>query len=143
MELDPAVMEQRNVHLQKKYEEIKEKEVRYEMSGCEDADYIIVAFGSAARIAQKSVDMAREEGLKLGLFRPITLWPFPYKQLNELSRKVKGMLVAEINAGQMVFDVRMAAADSGIPVEHYGRLGGMIPTPDEIVTALKEKVIKK
>ncbi len=143
LELDPAIMEQRNLHLQRKYEEIRKNEIRFETTQCEDADYIIVAFGSAARIAQKAVDMARAEGLKLGLFRPITLWPFPYKQLNELSHNVKGMLVAEINAGQMIFDVKMAAAESGIPVEHYGRLGGMIPTPDEIISALKEKVIKK
>ncbi len=143
LELDPAIMEQRNLHLQRKYEEIRKNEIRFEATQCEDADYIIVAFGSAARIAQKAVDMARAEGLKLGLFRPITLWPFPYKQLNELSHKVKGMLVAEINAGQMIFDVKMAAAESRIPVEHYGRLGGMIPTPDEIISALKEKVIKK
>ncbi len=143
LELDPAIMEQRNLHLQRKYEEIRKNEIRFETTQCEDADYIIVAFGSAARIAQKAVDMARAEGLKLGLFRPITLWPFPYKQLNELSHNVKGMLVAEINAGQMIFDVKMAAAESGISVEHYGRLGGMIPTPDEIISALKEKVIKK
>ncbi len=143
LELDPAIMEQRNLHLQRKYEEIRKNEIRFEATQCEDADYIIVAFGSAARIAQKAVDMVRAEGLKLGLFRPITLWPFPYKQLNELSHKVKGMLVAEINAGQMIFDVKMAAAESRIPVEHYGRLGGMIPTPDEIISALKEKVIKK
>lgn len=142
LELDPAVMEQRNIHLQEKYAEIKRTEVRYETSFCEDADYVIVAFGSAARIARKAVDIARADGLKLGLFRPITLWPFPEKQIGELARRVKGILVAEVNAGQMVFDVRMAAASSGIPVEHFGRLGGMIPAPDEIIAALREKVIK-
>ena len=142
LELDPAIMEQRNIHLQEKYNYIKENEVRYETVNCEDADYIVVAFGSAARISRKAVDMARAEGIKLGLFRPITLWPFPYRQIEELSHKVKGMLVAEINAGQMVYDVKMATLGSGIPVEHFGRLGGMIPAPDEIITSLKEKVIK-
>ncbi len=142
LELDPAIMEQRNIHLQDKYNKIKENEVRYEAVNCEDADYIVVAFGSAARISRKAVDMARVEGIKLGLFRPITLWPFPYKQIEELSHKVKGILVAEINAGQMIFDVKMATLGSGIPVKHFGRLGGMIPAPDEIVTSLKEKVIK-
>ena len=142
LELDPAIMEQRNLHLQDKYSKIKKDEVRYETVSCEDADYIVVAFGSAARISRKVVDMARAEGIKLGLFRPITLWPFPYKQIEELSHKVKGILVVEINAGQMVFDVRMAALGSGTPVEHFGRLGGMIPAPDEIIASLKEKIIK-
>ena len=109
---------------------------------CDDADYVIVAFGSAARISRKAVDIARAEGIKLGLLRPITLWPFPYKAIEEISRKTKGMLVVEINAGQMIFDVKIAAQKSNIPVEHYGRLGGMIPAPDEIIKALKEKVIK-
>ena len=141
LELDPAVMEERNLHLQAKYREIERCEVRCEQIMCDDADYVVVAFGSAARIARKAVDMARAEGIKLGLFRPITLWPFPYAQIGALARRTKGMLVAEINAGQMVGDVRMAAAATGIPVEHYGRLGGMIPAPDEIIAALRQKVI--
>ena len=103
---------------------------------------MIVAFGSAARISRKAVDIARAEGIKLGLLRPITLWPFPYKAIEEISRKTKGMLVVEINAGQMIFDVKIAAQKNNIPVEHYGRLGGMITAPDEIIKALKEKVIK-
>ena len=142
LELDPAIMEERNLHLQKKYDAIKENEVRYETIECDDADYVIVAFGSAARISRKAVDIARAEGIKLGLLRPITLWPFPYKAIEEISRKTKGMLVVEINAGQMIFDVKIAAQKNNIPVEHYGRLGGMIPAPDEIIKALKEKVIK-
>ena len=141
LELDPAVMEERNLHLQAKYREIERSEVRCEEIMCDDADYVVVAFGSAARIARKAVDMARAEGIKLGLFRPVTLWPFPYAQIGALARRTKGMLVAEINAGQMVGDVRMAAAATGIPVEHYGRLGGMIPAPDEIIAALRQKVI--
>ena len=99
--------------------------------------YAIVAFGSAARIAEKSVEIAREQGIKVGLFRPITLFPFPTKQIAELSKKVKGILVAEINAGQMVQDVRLAV-NGAVPVEQFGRLGGIVPDPEEIVNALKK-----
>lgn len=140
LEMDPAVMEQRNIHLQKKYEEIKKNEVRYETIQCDDADYIIVAFGSAARVSQKAIEIARSEGIKLGLFRPITLWPFPYKEIEQLSARIKGILVAEINGGQMVYDVRLATS-KGIPVEYFGRQGGIVPAPDEIVNALKSKII--
>ena len=108
LELKPEIMEQRNLHLQEKYAEIREKEVRYEMQHCDDAEYVIVAFGSAARIAEKSVELARAEGIKVGLFRPITLWPFPTKEIAALAKGKKGVLVAEINAGQMVQDVRLA-----------------------------------
>lgn len=137
LELESAKMELKNQHLQQKYQEIKDKEVRYETIGIEDAEYAIVAFGSAARISQKAMESARKRGLKVGLFRPITLWPFPEKQISELSKKVKGILVVEINAGQMIFDVRNAV-EGRIPVEHYGRLGGIVPDPDEIVEALQK-----
>ena len=134
-------MEQRNVQLQEKYRKIRETEVRYETNQVEDADYVIVAFGSAARIAEKSVESAREQGIKVGLFRPITLWPFPTQTIRELAKTKKGFLVVEINAGQMVQDVRLAV-NGQIPVEHFGRLGGIVPEPEEIVGALKERVIK-
>lgn len=137
LELESAKMELKNQHLQQKYQEIKDKEVRYETIGIEDAEYAIVAFGSAARISQKAMESARKRGLKVGLFRPITLWPFPEKQISELSKKIKGILVVEINAGQMIFDVRNAV-EGRIPVEHYGRLGGIVPDPDEIVEALQK-----
>ncbi|WP_024990315.1 3-methyl-2-oxobutanoate dehydrogenase subunit VorB [Segatella albensis] len=137
LELKPEVMEQRNLAMQAKYQKIKDHEVRYEMLRCEDADYVIVAFGSAARIAEKAIEIAREEGIKVGLFRPITLWPFPEKQLTELAKKVKGMLVAEINAGQMIEDVKLAV-NGAVPVEHFGRLGGIVPEPQEIVENLKK-----
>ena len=97
---------------------------------------MIVAFGSAARIAEKSVELARAEGMKVGLFRPITLWPFPTKEIAALAKDKKGVLVAEINAGQMVQDVRLAI-NGAVPVEHYGRLGGIVPEPEEIVNALR------
>ena len=141
LELKPEIMEERNLHLQEKYRQIRENEVRFETQQCEDADYIIVSFGSAARIGEKAVELAREAGLKVGLFRPITLWPFPSKQLAELCMGKKGVLVSEINAGQMVQDVRLAI-NGALPVEHFGRLGGIVPDPEEIVKALKEKLVK-
>lgn len=140
LELKPEVMEQRNLHLQAKYNEIKEKEVRYETMQMEDADCMIVAFGSAARLAEKAIEIAREEGIKVGLFRPITLWPFPEKQIAEMARKTNGVLVVEINAGQMVDDVRLAV-NGEERVEHFGRLGGIVPEPEEIVNVLKEKLL--
>ena len=138
LELDPAKMEAKNLHLQEKYQAAKDNEVRYEELHTDDAEYIIIAFGSAARISQKAMETARKQGMKVGLFRPITLWPFPEKEIKALSEKVKGMLVVEINAGQMIFDVKCAAAGSNIPIEHYGRLGGIVPDPDEIIDALKK-----
>ena len=140
LELRSEEMEKRNIHLQEKYQEIREKEVRYETQNLEDADYMIVSFGSAARISQKAIEIAREEGLKVGLFRPITVWPFPSMQIAEMARGKKGVLVAEINAGQMVEDVRLAI-NGAVPVEHFGRLGGIVPEPDEIVNAIKTKLM--
>ncbi len=140
LELKPEVMEKHNLHLQEKYRKIEETEVRYETSDCEEAEYLIVAFGSAARIAQKAIEMAREQGIKVGLFRPITLWPFPKKEINKMAKGKKGILVVEINAGQMVDDVRLAV-NGEEKVEYFGRLGGIVPEPDEIVEALKNKLM--
>ena len=128
LELDPAEMEKRNIHLQAKYAEIEANEVRYEEINCEDAEYLIVAFGSCARIAQKTMELARAEGIKVGLLRPITLWPFPSKAIAERAKQVKGILTVELNAGQMVEDVRLAV-ECKVPVEHFGRLGGIVPDP--------------
>lgn len=140
LELQPEAMEARNLHLQEKYQAIRDAEVRYETQLCEDAEYVIVAFGSAARIAQKAIEIARGEGIKVGLFRPITLWPFPSSQVADVAKGKKGILVAEINAGQMVEDVRLAI-NGKLPVEYFGRLGGIVPEPDEIVNALKTKLM--
>lgn len=137
LELKPEAMEVHNLHLQEKYRTIRETEVRYETWQCDDAEYVIVAFGSAARMAQKAIDMARADGIKVGLFRPITLWPFPTEQIADMAKAKKGMLVVEINAGQMVEDVRLAVNGS-TPVAHFGRLGGIVPEPNEIVDALLE-----
>ena len=140
LELMPEAMEQRNLQLQEKYRTIKEREVRYETIELDDADIMIVAFGSAARIAEKAIELAREEGIKAGLFRPITLWPFPEKQLAEAAHGKRGVLVVEINAGQMIQDVRLSV-NGEEPVEHFGRLGGIVPEPEEIVKAIKEKLL--
>lgn len=142
LDLDPVSMENRNLHLQAKYNEIKEKEIRYETYLCDDAEYLIVAFGSAARISLKAIEMCRAEGIKVGLLRPITLWPFPSPQIARLSQQVKGILSFEINTGQMIEDV-ILATQGQTQVAHYGRMGGVVPDPDEVVTALKEKLINK
>ncbi len=137
LDLDPARLERHNLHLQQKYREIEENEVRYEMFDCDDAEYIIVAYGSSARVCQKSIQLAREDGIKVGLVRPITLWPFPKKQISDLVDKgVKGFLSVEMSAGQMVEDIRLAV-NGRTGVEYFGRYGGMIPSPEEVVEALK------
>lgn len=141
LELRPEEMEANNLRLQSKYREIEQKEVRYEAIQCEDAEYIFVAFGSCARIALKALEIAREQGLKVGLFRPITLFPFPTKEIEALSHQAKGILSVELNAGQMIEDIRLAVRDR-IPVEWFGKLGGIVPNPDEVVEALKKQFIR-
>ena len=136
LELRPEAMEKHNLHLQEKYAVIRANEVRYEELLTEDAEYLIVAFGSAARIAQKAIGDLRKEDVKVGLLRPITLWPFPTERIIELSQRMKGILTFEINAGQMVEDVRLAV-NGRTPVTHYGKMGGIVPTPDELIEALK------
>jgi len=140
LDLVPERQEKFNLKLDKKYKEIIANEVRYEKINCEDADYLFVAYGSSARICQKSMQIAKEQGIKVGLLRPITLWPFPYEQISEMVPHLKGILSVEMSMGQMVEDVRLAA-NGKVPVDHYGRVGGMIPSPEEIVDALKTKII--
>ncbi len=132
----PEKMEQHNLRLQEKFETIKKNEVRYEEIKVEDAEYLFIAYGLSARICHKAMDLARAKGIKAGLFRPITLFPFPYDRLQELASQVKVMMSVELNTGQMVEDVRLAVAGK-IPVAFYGRLGGMVPTPEEIVHQLE------
>ncbi|BAG83526.1 MAG: 3-methyl-2-oxobutanoate dehydrogenase subunit VorB [Candidatus Azobacteroides pseudotrichonymphae] len=138
VELNSFLMEQRNLRFQAKYRSIEKNEVLYEELFCEDADYLIVAFGSAARISQKTIEIARKEGIKAGLFRPITLYPFPMRELNLYKDKVKNILVVELNAGQMIEDVKLAV-ECQVPVKHYGRLGGTIPTSQEVLKELKKQ----
>jgi 2-oxoglutarate ferredoxin oxidoreductase subunit alpha len=136
LHIQPERMEQHNLKLLAKFNEIESKEVRYEEMQTDDADYLFVAYGLCARICHKAMDIAREKGIKIGLLRPITLWPFPEKRLFELAGNVKHMLSVELNTGQMVQDVKLAV-NGKVPVSFYGRLGGMIPTPEEIVQHLE------
>jgi len=139
--LDPYILEAHNHHLQEKYAVIKKDEVRYELIDTEDADYLFVAYGSSARICQKSVKLAREKGIKVGLLRIISLWPFAGDVIKDFTAKgVKGFLSVEMSAGQMVEDIQLAVQGK-TKVEHFGRLGGVIHSPEEVVEALKQKII--
>jgi 2-oxoglutarate ferredoxin oxidoreductase subunit alpha len=140
LDLIPERLEEHNHKLQAKYKEIEANEVIFEEIQCEDADYVIVAYGTSARISQKVVQLAREKGYKLGLMRPITLWPFPKAKIAEYAETKKGVLVVEMSEGQMVEDVRLNI-NGKIPVEFFGRSGGMIPTPDEVLTAFEKHFI--
>ena len=134
--IKPEQMEAHNLKLEAKYKQVAEEEVRYEEMNTGDAEYLFVAYGLCARICQKAMDMAREQGIKVGLLRPITLFPYPTKRLYELSSQLKMMLTVELNSGQMVEDVRLAV-NGRVPVQFYGRLGGMMPTPESIVQHLQ------
>lgn len=139
--LESSQQEEFNYHLQRKYREIEQKEVRYEKIMCDDAEYIFVAYGSSSRICEKAMELAREEGIKVGLVRLITLFPFPTQELLALKSQLKGVLAVEMSCGQLVYDVRLAFGGD-IPVEHYGRMGGMIHSPNQVLDALKEKIVK-
>jgi len=136
-DLDPEVLKQMNRALQERYREIEAKEVRYEETATEDADIVIAAYGTVARIARSVVRMARAEGIKLGLFRPITLWPYPYQPLRELSKRVQTVLTVEMSAGQMWEDVRLAVCERA-KTPFYGELGGVVPTPRSILSEVKK-----
>jgi 2-oxoglutarate ferredoxin oxidoreductase subunit alpha len=130
-DLKPGRLEEWNFQRQKKYEKIIKKEQRSEAISCNDADLIIVAYGTCARVCSAAVRMAREKGMKVGLFRPITLWPFPKDTLAEFAKKTEDFLVVEMNLGQMVDDVRLAT-DCRKKIHFHGRPGGGVPTPPEI-----------
>lgn len=141
LQLQSEEQEKVNLRLQAKYREVEKNEVRYVTHHCdEEMDYMIVAFGSCARIAQKAMEEARKQGIKIGLFRPQTLYPYPYDAINKLAGKLKGILTVEMNAGQMLEDVKLAV-NGKTKVEFYGRFGGMIPSPNEILNAIKTKLI--
>lgn len=133
--------EKHNHTLQAKYRIIEQNEVRYESIGCEKTEYIMVAFGSSARICQNAIEMLAAEGICVGLIRPITLYPYPYEILSNLAKHLKGILTVEMNAGQMVEDVRLAV-NGKTRVEHFGRLGGIVPSPEEVYTAFKNYFIR-
>lgn len=140
LDLLPEKLEAHNNHLQAKYRTIENQEVRYEEIMCEDADYIIVAYGLASRIVQKTIQLLREKGIKAGLLRPITLYPYPSIAISEYADTVKGFFTVEMNAGQMVEDVRLAV-NGKKEVGFYGRTGGVLPTPEEVMEAF-EKTFK-
>ena len=140
LDLDPDGQERFNHKLIEKYNKIRENEVRFEEFQCEDAEYLFVAYGTSARVCMKSVQLAREQGIKVGLLRPITLFPFPSKRINQLASQVKMMLSVEMSAGQMIEDV-LLSVNGKVPVYHFGRMGGIVTNPEEVVENLKSKII--
>lgn len=140
LDLDPLKQEKHVMKLKAKYEQMEKEEVRFERIECDDAEYLFVAYGSSARICQKAVDLGRAKGLKLGLLRPITLFPFPNEELKKLSKQVKGILSVEMSLGQMVEDVQLAVGCDQ-KVKHYGRVGGMIHSPDQVLEAMENLII--
>ena len=137
LNLDPDLQYEHNLKLQKKYRRMEE-DVMFEKIDCEDADFLLVAYGSSARICQKVVELARSRGKKVGLLRPQTLFPFPSKELSRMARRMKGMMSVELSAGQMVEDVKLAV-NGKVPVYHYGMVGGKIHSPDDVLHAVEEK----
>ncbi len=137
--LQEGELTEHNWKLYKKYERMKEEEVRFEKVHTEDASFILVAFGSMARVSKTAMELARNEGMKVGLFRPITLFPYPEKALLELSKRVKQFLTVELNTGQMVEDVKLSV-DRDAQVYFYGKPPGALPPPEEILEEIKKHI---
>ncbi len=135
--IQPEVLEKHNLKLQAKYRQIEENEVRVEAYNCENADIIVTAYGTVARIIKNVIKSAEQEGIKVGLIRPISLWPFPNGAFEKYAETPKAFLSVELSAGQMVEDVRLAV-NGKCPVHFYGRMGGMVPTQKEILDKIKE-----
>lgn len=135
--IDPQELEDHVLRLEKKYDEIKKNETRYENYNVSDADVVVVAYGTTSRIVKNAIAKCEEEGMKVGLIRPITLWPFPDNAFEEINDKTKGVLTVEMSTGQMIDDVKIAV-NGKKPVHFYGRTGGMVPTPDAIVEEIKK-----
>lgn len=135
--LQPDVLEKSVTDRFKRYDEIKEKHAEAELYKTEDADIVVTAYGATSRVAKSAVNMAREQGIKAGLIRPVTLWPFPVKQYNEAAKNAERLLCVEMSMGQMIDDVKLAINCSK-PVEFYGRTGGVIPKPSEILDEIKK-----
>jgi 2-oxoglutarate ferredoxin oxidoreductase subunit alpha len=139
LNLDPDLQYEHNLKLQEKYKAMEE-DVMFERIDCDDAEYLLVAYGSSARICQKVVEMARTHGKRVGLLRPKTLFPFPVQEISRLSRRVKAIMSVELSSGQMVEDVKLAV-NGKVPVYHYGMAGGKIHSPDDVLKAVEEKFI--
>ena len=135
--IDPAEEEVFNLHLVEKQKKIEANEVRFSSLLLEDAEIAIVAYGTAGRIAQSAIKQARDEGIKVGLLRPISLYPFPFDEIGKVADQVKRILVVEMSGGQMLDDVRLAV-NGKVPVDFYGRMGGMVPLPDEVFEQIQE-----
>ena len=134
--LQDGELSEHNWKLYEKYEQMKKEEVRFEIFYADDAQLIIAAFGSMARVSKTAMELAREEGMKVGLFRPITLFPFPGMALFDLSKKAKRFLTVELNTGQMVEDVKLSV-DRDAQVYFYGRPPGSLPSPEEVLEEIK------
>ncbi|MBN1799249.1 MAG: 3-methyl-2-oxobutanoate dehydrogenase subunit VorB [Spirochaetales bacterium] len=137
LRLNPEhALEDLNVKLQKKYQTVAQNEIRYEEYKTDDAEYLLVGFGICSRIIKAAINGLRDKGVKAGLFRPVTLWPYPYQALQNCAKNVKKVLVVEMNAGQMVEDVRLAL-NGAVPVDFIGRMGGMIPEVEDIIERIE------
>lgn len=137
--LDPQELEHHNLKLNKKYQNIKLNEQKYELVNLENAEYLIVAYGTMARISRSAIEILREEGIKVGMLRPITIWPFPEIAFDQIPKSVKGILCSELSLGQMIDDVKIAN-QGRFPISFFGRVGGMIPEPEEIAKAIKKMI---
>lgn len=137
--LDPAELEKHNWKLQAKYDEMKEKEVRHETYNMENAEIVCVAYGTTSRIVKNAIVALKEEGINVGMIRPITLWPFPEKAFDEIPETTKAVLTVEMSMGQMIDDVKLSV-NGKLPVDFYGRVGGMIPTPEGVMGKIKEMI---
>lgn len=137
--LEEGVLEEHNKKLQEKYARIRRLEVKYESMQTDDAELLLVSYGSMARLASEVVTRLRRKGIKAGLLRPITLWPFPYSPIRKLTDRVRFFFVVEMSEGQMLEDVKLAV-EGAVPVYFYGRLGGGVPTPLEVMERIEEKV---
>jgi 2-oxoglutarate ferredoxin oxidoreductase subunit alpha len=137
--LDPEELERKVRARYERYKKIEAEEIRFEEAGCEGADVVLVAYGSSARVCQGAQQLAAEQGLKVGLFRPVTLWPFPYAELERISGNGKPMLVVEMSMGQMLEDVRLSVHDR-VPVSLLPHAGGVIPTEEEIFERIRQIV---
>jgi 2-oxoglutarate ferredoxin oxidoreductase subunit alpha len=130
-------LEKHNIHLQEKYKAMEENEVQYEAIGIEDADVVCVAYGTTSRIVKTAIKQAQAKGIKVGIIRPITLWPFPYDVFKNINPKAKGILAVEMSAGQIVDDVKIGI-EGRLPVYFHGRTGGMAPIPKDILAEIEK-----
>ena len=134
--IDPPAQERTNIRLMTRWQQIEANEIRYKGYFLEDAEYVVIGYGTAGRISLSAVRAAREKGIKVGLLRPISLAPFPYKVVEDLTEQAKAFLVVEMNNGQMLEDVRLAVAERK-PIQFYGRMGGMVPYADDVLQEIE------